>query len=36
MEQTSAEEVKIPAHIGEATPKWRMATAVLLARALRI
>jgi len=29
MEQASKEEVKIPAHNGEATPKWRMATAVL-------
>ena len=35
MEQSSKEEVKIPAHSGEATPKWRMATAVL-GRALRI
>jgi hypothetical protein len=35
MEQASKEEVKIPAHSSEATPKWRMATAVL-GRALRI
>jgi hypothetical protein len=35
MEQSSKEEVKIPAHSGEATPNWRMATAVL-GRALRI
>ncbi len=29
MEQTSKEEVKILAHSGEATVKWRMAKAVL-------
>jgi hypothetical protein len=29
MEQASKEEVKIPAHSSEATPKWRMAVAVL-------